>query len=103
MRDQERLYKVERRMLNTELFTLKDEEGNLNTLTTRETEILELLCQSKGDTVKKETIFDQFWGIKDFYTSRSLDVVMNGLPKSLAGDSSIEIRTVWGVGYILRD
>lgn len=103
MRDQERQYKVGRYMLNAELFTLKDEEGNLTTLGTRGAGILELLCQSKGDTVKKDTILEQFWGIKDFYTGRSLDVVMNGLRKSLAGDSSIEIRTVRGVGYILRD
>lgn len=102
VRDQESLYKVGRYTFDAGHCVLKDEEGNLIVLTPREAGVLELLCQGKGDTVKRETILFKHWGIdKDFFAGRSLDVLMNNLRKSLAGDSSIEIRTVRGVGYIL--
>lgn len=101
-RNQERRYQLGRFMLDAEQSTVKDEEGNLETLTPREAGILEMLCQNRGNTVKKETIINRFWEMeKDFYTSRSLDVFMSTLRKTIAKDNSIQIKTVRGVGYIL--
>lgn len=101
-RNQERRYQLGRFMLDAEQSTVKDEEGNLETLTPREAGILEMLCQNRGNTVKKETIINRFWEMeKDFYTSRSLDVFMSTLRKTIAEDDSIQIKTVRGVGYIL--
>lgn len=101
-RNQERRYPLGRFMLDAEQATVKDEEGNLKTLTPREAGILELLCQNRGNTVKREAIINKFWETeKDFYTSRSLDVFMSTLRKTIAEDDSIQIKTVRGVGYIL--
>lgn len=101
-RNQERRYPLGRFMLDAEQATVKDEEGNLKTLTPREAGILELLCQNRGNTVKREAIINRFWEMeKDFYTSRSLDVFMSTLRKTIAEDDSIQIKTVRGVGYIL--
>lgn len=101
-RNQERRYQLGRFMLDAEQSTVKDEEGNLETLTPREAGILELLCQNRGNTVKREAIINKFWETeKDFYTSRSLDVFMSTLRKTIAEDDSIQIKTVRGVGYIL--
>jgi len=76
-------------------------EGNKKNLTPREAMILHLLCEGKGDIVKRKVLLGNYWGINDFYTSRSLDVFISKLRKDLNGDKSIEIITVRGEGFKL--
>nr|WP_321374961.1 helix-turn-helix domain-containing protein [uncultured Bacteroides sp.] len=72
-------------------------------LTVRETKILQMLCESKGEIVKRDVILENIWGTNDFYTSRSLDVFIKKLRTYLSADTSVSIRTVKGVGLILND
>ncbi|MCP3893466.1 response regulator transcription factor [Bacteroides sp.] len=101
-RNEERQYRLGHSTFLATQYALKDNEGNLKTLTVREAGILELLCRNKGSVVKRESILSEFWNVdSDFYAGRSLDVFMNNLRKSLAEEPAIEIKTVRGVGYIL--
>jgi len=82
--------------------TLKDAEGNYIHLTVKEANVLKLLALNAGEVVKRDSIIENIWDKEnDFYSSRSLDVIVNGLRNKLAIDPSIEIMTVRGVGLKL--
>jgi DNA-binding response OmpR family regulator len=70
-------------------------------LTSRESGILELLVENKGEIVKREDVLLKFWGESDFYSSRSLDVFISKMRSYLSEDDSVCIKTVKGVGLIL--
>ena len=98
----ERHYTIGQYVLDAEHATLKDITGNIKILTVREAHILELLCQHKHQTEKREAILSRFWDTEDdYFAGRSLDVFINKLRKALSGDPSVEIKTVRAVGYIL--
>ncbi|MCB9190344.1 MAG: response regulator transcription factor [Flavobacteriales bacterium] len=71
-------------------------------LTQKESDVLKLLCQSMGDTVKRELILSSVWGNADYFTGRSLDVFISKLRKYLKADENIQIENVHGVGFRLR-
>ena len=92
-------------VLGSYTFDLKNfcliRDGNKKSLTSREALILQVLYESKGEVVKRKDLLEQFWGVDDFYTSRSLDVFISKLRKDLNEDKSIEIVTVRGEGLKL--
>ena len=67
-------------------------------LTKLENDILLLLLQNTGKIVNREYILDEYWGKKNFYTSRSLDVYIYKLRKYLQSDPSVTIHTIRGEG-----
>jgi DNA-binding response OmpR family regulator len=71
-------------------------------LTQKESDVLKLLCQNLGDTVKRELILSSVWGNADYFTGRSLDVFISKLRKYLKADSTIQIENVHGVGFRLK-
>ncbi|PXV59339.1 DNA-binding response OmpR family regulator [Dysgonomonas alginatilytica] len=71
-------------------------------LTSREARILILLCDSKGEVVLREDILIKFWGVSDYFTSRSLDVFISKMRRYLAKDTAISIKNIKGVGLILE-
>lgn len=70
-------------------------------LTQKESDVLKLLCQNEGNTVKRELILSSVWGNSDYFTGRSLDVFISKLRKYLKADPSIHIENVHGVGFRL--
>ncbi|MDR3142631.1 MAG: response regulator transcription factor [Tannerellaceae bacterium] len=70
-------------------------------LTARDAQVLEMLCEQKGETVKREDILQRLWTKDDYYTSRSLDVFVSKLRKYLKKDTSVRIQTVRGKGLRL--
>ena len=81
----ERHYTIGQYVLDAEHATLKDITGNIKILTVREAHILELLCQHKHQTVKREAILSRFWDTEDdYFAGRSLDVFINKLRKGLS-------------------
>jgi len=85
-------------------FTLIYKDSEKTNLSFRESQILELLLQNKGEIVKREDILKTFWNEKmdHFYASRSLDVFITKLRKYLSKDSSVSIKNVKQVGLILE-
>lgn len=73
------------------------------TLTPKETKILEMLCREKGHVVSRETILNAIWENADFYSSRSLDVFTTKLRKYLSKDGHISLKVLKGVGLCLND
>jgi len=81
------------------LFLLYGSEKQI--LTVRESRILELLVENKGEIVKRDTILSKLWGINDPYTSRSLDVFIAKIRGYLSKDPAVRITNVKSVGLIL--
>lgn len=82
--------------------SLKHDSGSEKTLTKRETALLQILCEKKGETVKREAILAQLWNTEDdYFASRSLDVFVARLRKYLAEDDTVQIKTVKGIGLCL--
>jgi len=76
--------------------------GQIKRLTTREAEVLRILCVSKKKVVKREQILTAIWGENDYFAGRSLDVFISKLRKYFAEDSSIKIENIAKVGFILN-
>jgi DNA-binding response OmpR family regulator len=68
-------------------------------LTQREAELLEFLCQHPNKVLKREEILSNVWGKNDFFLGRSMDVFMTRLRKLLAIEPSVTIETIHGIGY----
>jgi len=68
-------------------------------LTSKENEILRMLCEHKNEILKRKIVLDELWGDDGFFTARSMDVFITKLRKYLKNDSRIEIINVRGVGF----
>ena len=71
-------------------------------LSPRGTQILFKLYENMGSVVKRDAILMEYWGVNDFFTSRSLDVYINALRKYLANDPRINLETIRGKGLVLN-
>lgn len=70
-------------------------------LTTRETDLLSLLCNKMNDVVSREDALNTIWSEEEFANSRVLSIYVFKLRQILKNDPSIQIITVHGVGYKL--
>ena len=77
----------------------KDEQR----LTSKETELLSLLCSSKNQTLERGEALKKIWGDDSYFNARSMDVYITKIRKYLKGDPSIEIINVHGKGFRLQD
>lgn len=71
----------------------------VNKLTSKENEILRMLCEHKNEILKRKIVLDELWGDDGFFTARSMDVFITKLRKYLSNDNRIEIINVRGVGF----
>ena len=97
------VYKLGRFTLNAHHTTLKNETtGVIRTLTVREAQVLQALCENKNEVVERSAILNRYWQTgDDYFTSRSLDVFINKLRNYLKEEESLEIKTVRSVGLML--
>ncbi len=70
-------------------------------LTERETKVLEVLCQNKGNITRREELLEKIWGENDYFAGRSLDVFITKLRKYLKADPAVTIENVPRVGFLL--
>jgi DNA-binding response OmpR family regulator len=75
--------------------------GDSNTLTHKESELLFLLSQKKNEISDRTFILKKIWGDDDFFNARSMDVFITKLRKKLNQDENIQIVNVRGYGYKL--
>ena len=71
-------------------------------LSVRESSLLNILLDNKGNLVTKDTIAEIVWGGADYLNTQSLDVFMHNLRKYLSEDSNVKIVTMRSMGYILE-
>jgi DNA-binding response OmpR family regulator len=70
-------------------------------LTSKESQLLEVLCAHRNTVVHRSEILKSVWGDDSYFNSRSLDVFISKLRKHLSGDSDIEIKSIHGRGFKL--
>lgn len=81
--------------------TLQYKEEKIDSLTSRESQLLLFLAENKNQIVERNTVLDLMWTNNDFYSSRSMDVFISKLRKLLNKDKTLKIMNVRGVGYKL--
>lgn len=70
-------------------------------LSSRENELLLILCQNMDKTVERNRILMSLWGSDTYFNSRSLSVYINHLRHYIGKDSAVKILSVHGKGYKL--
>jgi len=77
----------------------KDDEQQK--LSTKEAELLRMLCLKKNDVLTREEALLKIWHDDNYFNGRSMDVFLSKLRKYLKGDPKVEIVNVHGKGYKL--
>jgi DNA-binding response OmpR family regulator len=70
-------------------------------LTTKESELLYLLCLNKNEVLNRSTALKKIWHDDTYFNARSMDVYITKLRKHLKEDDSIRILTIHGQGFKL--
>lgn len=76
-------------------------QGKEQHLTTRESELLKLLCQMKNEVLERTYALKAVWEDDSYFNSRSMDVYIAKLRKYLKEDEDVEIQNVHGKGFRL--
>ncbi len=75
--------------------------GEKTKLTTKESALLKLLCETQNEVLRREHALTQIWGEDSYFTGRSMDVFITKLRKYLKADPTVKIINVHGKGYKL--
>lgn len=70
-------------------------------LTTKESELLELLCRHKNEVLERNFALKSIWIDDNYFNARSMDVYITRLRKYLRKDTTVKILNVHGRGYKL--
>ena len=94
------MYKIGRFTFDTQkqLLTI---DGRQNKLTTKESELLALLCAHSNEILQRDFALKTIWIDDNYFNARSMDVYITKLRKHLKEDESIEIINIHGKGYKL--
>ena len=68
-------------------------------LSSRENDLLKMLCQSMNSIVDRNRILMSIWGADTYFNARSLSVYINHLRKYLGENTPVRIMSVHGKGY----
>ena len=94
------MYKIGRFTFDTQkqLLTI---DGKSTKLTTKENELLALLCSHANEILKRNDALRTIWIDDHYFNARSMDVYITKLRKHLKADDQIEIINIHGQGYKL--
>ena len=94
------IYQVGRFTFDTQkqLLTI---DGEQIKLTTKESELLALLCAHSGEILQRDFALKTIWTDDNYFNARSMDVYVTKLRKHLKADPSLEIKNIHGKGYKL--
>ncbi len=81
-----------------QMLQFKDESIKL---TTKESELLELLCLHGNEILERNFALKTIWTDDNYFNARSMDVYITRLRKYLKNDPSVKILNVHGRGYKL--
>ena len=70
-------------------------------LTTKENELLALLCSHSNEILQRDFALKTIWIDDNYFNARSMDVYITKLRKHLKDDPQIEIINIHGKGYKL--
>lgn len=93
-------YKLGSFMFDTQKQTLTREE-TVTKLTTKECELLSLLCAHANEILQRDFALKTIWIDDNYFNARSMDVYITKLRKHLKDDENVEIINIHGKGYKL--
>lgn len=70
-------------------------------LTSKETELLRMLCEHKNRTLERSKALKEIWYDDNYFNARSMDVYITKLRKYLKVDENLRIINVHGTGFKL--
>lgn len=76
-------------------------EDQSQKLTSKESELLRVLCQNINQTLDRSTALKLIWKDDSYFNARSMDVYIAKLRKHLKKDPDIQILTIHGEGFKL--
>lgn len=76
-------------------------EGKSQKITTKEAELLKLLCIHSNKMLDRNLALKAVWSDDSYYNARSMDVYITKLRKKLKEDPAIEIINIHGKGFKL--
>ena len=85
---------------NAEKQILKINDNEVK-LTTKESDLLKLLCQNQNQILERNFALKTIWIDDNYFNARSMDVYITKLRKYLQEDPSIEILNIHGKGFKL--
>ena len=94
------VYKIGRFQFDTQKQLLSI-DGQQTKLTTKESELLGLLCAHANEILQRDFALKTIWIDDNYFNARSMDVYITKLRKHLKADDSIEIINIHGKGYKL--
>ncbi len=77
------------------------EGDNAVKLTTKESDLLKLLCQNANKVLERNYALKSIWIDDNYFNARSMDVYITKLRKHLKDEPKVEIINVHGKGYKL--
>ena len=87
-------------LFNAKTQILKSKDKSIK-LTTKESELLILLCKNKNDILERNFALKAVWGDDNYFNGRSMDVYIAKLRKYLREDTNVEILNIHGEGFRL--
>ncbi|MCU7502975.1 MAG: response regulator transcription factor [Ignavibacteria bacterium] len=70
-------------------------------VTSKESELLRLLCLNINKTLPRETALKIIWGDNSYFNARSMDVFISRIRKYFKDDPAVSITNIHGKGYKL--
>ena len=70
-------------------------------LTSKESDLLLLLCENMGNTLERSKALKQIWNEDSYLNARSMDVYITKLRKYFKDEPDVDIQNVHGVGFKL--
>ena len=95
-------YKIGKYLFNSDKQILQLEDFKQN-LTTKESELLRLLCNNKNMVLERNFALKTIWIDDNYFNARSMDVYIAKLRKYLKDDPAVQILNIHGKGFKLID
>lgn len=76
-------------------------QGEPTKLTTKENQLLKLLCKNQNEILDRQATLRAIWGDDNYFNGRSMDVYIAKLRKLLKEDPNLEIMNIHGKGFQL--
>ena len=95
------IYKIGRFVFDTQKQLLTLDGDKQTKLTTKESELLSLLCAHANEILQRDFALKSIWIDDNYFNARSMDVYITKLRKHLKEDPDVEIINIHGKGYKL--
>lgn len=95
------LFNVGTLVFDSKKQVLTHTDGNEDKLTTKESELLRLLCLNSNHVLERNIALKTIWADDNYFNARSMDVYITKLRKHIKSEDNVEIINVHGKGYKL--